>query len=564
MRESGARIALGLGLTWMALAAVAWGTTGGFSGEFLGFRFQVQALRSPMWTGMLLLAAWAALSRDGARVFVARLARLSEEEHRALAWWLGAAAAAWIGVIKAWQHHSFQTCAYDLGIYANVIWNTAHGNLFYSAIENQNYLGDHFSLYFVFLAPLAHVVDASKMMLMMQCVGIGLAGVAVYRLTRRIAPSEAGWAPLALTLLFLCNPYLGEVSRFDAHPIALAIPLFLWMMLFVEEERYLGVCVLAVLAPTIEETLLPPLVVSGLYLAARHRRTRAGGLLIAALAMAFFAMELRWWMPLAIDRTDIAHATRYANLGDTLPEVFANIARNPLLLIQELVTPPAKMWTCFSLLASAAFLPVLAPRQWLLIAAPLVSVIVSCSDHQYMLVDQYSSTTLPFLFYGAAHGLAGLLSRASGRPEAQPWVLLSRPRVSLPACILLLALALRAIPDYMGDWSKPRVQAVHAMMARIPAGESVCAMQTFVPHLVNRRQVTMFGDALEFDWCIRGADWLLLDVTPRSTTDAYPLGHERMRTAVGGMRRDYRYRIVEEAHGVMLLRRVVADRQDHQ
>ena len=561
MREKGARLALWAGLSWMTLALSLWGSSGGFTGQVLGLRFQVQALRSPMWTGMLLLAAWAVLSRDGARRVAAWLAGLDAQGHARLSWGLGALATAWLAVVKGWQHYSLQTCAYDLGIYANVIWNTAHGNLFYSAIENQNYLGDHFSLYFVFLAPLTHAIDASVLMILLQCGGIGLAAVAVYRLTLRLVPPQAGWAPLALSVLFLCNPYLGEVSRFDAHPIALAIPLFLWMMLFIEEERYLGVCLLAIVAPTIEETLLPPLVVSGLYLAARGRSTRGGGLLMTGLALAFFACELRWWMPLAIDRTDIAHATRYANLGDTLPQVFANIARNPLLLLRELTTPPAKIWTCFSLLASAAFLPLFSPRHWLLIAAPLASVIVSCSDHQYRLVDQYSSTTLPFLFYGAAHGLAWILHGID--TKVRPWSVLARPQVGLAACILLVATSLRTVPDYMGDWNQARVRAVHAMMAHIPPGGTVCAMQTFVPHLVGRRQVTMFGDSLAVDWCIRGAEWLLVDSTPRSSTDAYPLGHEGTRAAAAALRKDPRYSLVEEAHGVLLFRKVAVARGSH-
>src|SRR5713101_469791 len=125
----------------------------------------------------------------------------------------------YLSYLKANQYFTFQSGAYDLGIQANVAWNTAHGYLFYDSIQNINYLGDHFSPINLLLAFIYRLWESAVALLIVQSIGIGLAATALYLLT--LKHFNHRWPAIAMTILFLCNSYLHQVSTFDFHPIAL-------------------------------------------------------------------------------------------------------------------------------------------------------------------------------------------------------------------------------------------------------------------------------------------------------------------------------------------------------
>ena len=92
---------------------------------------------------------------------------------------------------KVFQHFQFGTRAYDLGIQGSVAWNTAQGNWFYDSVHLQgNYLGDHFSPFYLFISWLFLIWESPLILLILQSLGIGLAAVALYKLVYRKFQSE--------------------------------------------------------------------------------------------------------------------------------------------------------------------------------------------------------------------------------------------------------------------------------------------------------------------------------------------------------------------------------------
>src|SRR5439155_530553 len=124
------------------------------------------------------------------------------------------------------------------------------------------------------LAFIYRLWESAVTLLIVQSVGIGLAATALYLLTLKYFNRR--WPAIAMTILFLVNSYLHQVSTFDFHPIALAIPIFLWLLYFIERERYIPIIVLSLLAMTVEETLLAA-PVSGVTPPVSHTTTTAAG-----------------------------------------------------------------------------------------------------------------------------------------------------------------------------------------------------------------------------------------------------------------------------------------------
>ena len=112
-------------------------------------------------------------------------------------------------------------------------WNTLHGHFFHSSLQNINYLGDHFSPIHFVLSPMYFLWENAATLLILQSVGIGLASIALYLLTLEKLAQK--WLAPVMAILFLFNPYLHRISTFDFHPIALAIPIFLWMLYCLEK-----------------------------------------------------------------------------------------------------------------------------------------------------------------------------------------------------------------------------------------------------------------------------------------------------------------------------------------
>ena len=554
MRESVARVALAIGSLSLAVVIVLL-VTGGFETTLWGRHISLHNGRNPAIFTCALIAIWLLLSDEGMSNMMRYTENVSAQTHQKIAYAIGVMFALYLSYLKANQYFTFQSGAYDLGIQANVTWNTAHGHLFYDSIQNINYLGDHFSPIHLLLAFIYRLWESAVTLLIVQSVGIGLAATALYLLTLKYFNRR--WPAIAMTILFLCNSYLHQVSTFDFHPIALAIPIFLWLLYFIERERYIPIIVLSLLAMTVEETLLPPLVGIGLYIFLFHKRFRLLGFSIAILATVYFILVLGIGMPLFLKEDRLTHIGRYSNLGgNTLSEIAYAVLRNPLIFFSEAVVPYKKVISLFWLLLSVGLLPLLAVRQLLLLVLPISLIIVSNFRPQWQFAYQYTATILPFLFFGAVHGFHRLHCLYERWSLEQASVLsVYAGRAACLAFVLLTAHNISRSPSYVGKWSTTHVEAIATLIREIPPTASVCATQNFVPHLINRHQVSMLGRGGRTNLDLRDAEYLLLDVKSDDPWVTWPLGVEEYQQSIADIRQSNAYVSLQERDGVVLLKR---------
>ena len=388
-------------------------------------------------------------------------------------------------------------------------------------------------------------------MLIIQSIGIGLASTALYLLT--LEKVHQKWLAIIMTIFFLFNPYLHRVSAFDFHPIALAIPIFLWILYCLEKGRRISVIVLCLLASTVEETLLPPLIGLGIYMSIFHKDFRRIGYSIAILATVCFVLELKVAMPYFLKEDRLTHIGRYANLGgNSLDEIIHALVQNPLILFRELVIPFQKVISLVLLFLSVGFLPLFAPQTLILLLLPIVPIVVSNYAPQWTLHAQYSATTLPFLFFGSVYGLNRLyplLNRLWAR-----WGSFSGTSAARIACLLILMLFsynLYCSPSYVRKWSRTHVEAIASFVKEIPPTASVCATSNIIPHLINRQHVVMFGTLNNGALDLRNADYLLID----TQSSGWPLSKEEFSQVVAAVYQSKAYILFKERDGVVLLKR---------
>ncbi len=169
-----------------------------------------------------------------------------------------------------WKYQNFLYDGLDLAIYNNALWNTAHGNWFWSSIQGHNYWGDHFEPILILLLPIYYLWQSPILLLILQTLALGLAAWPLYKVVTQIYPEraqhlrgeskdpvsqcisvdsgvyESTWDPspretqcgtqdkvgvlaLSIALLWLINPLVHNINLYEFHAIALLPLLFFWL-----------------------------------------------------------------------------------------------------------------------------------------------------------------------------------------------------------------------------------------------------------------------------------------------------------------------------------------------
>ncbi len=200
---------------------------------------------------------------------------------------------AWLAILR---HASFNSSAFDLGIYDQVVWNTLHGRLYFYTTTGQPllHLSNHADPSLIFVAPFYLFFDSPITLLILQAAVIGLGGLPVFWLARRLLKSD--FAALSLLVAYFSFPSLQVVPLWDFHPPALATGLLLYAFYFMVRKKYGWFLLFAAVSMGFKEQI--PLIVAfmGLYLLVIERNWRIGALTVAVAAV-YFVASMYWVIP---------------------------------------------------------------------------------------------------------------------------------------------------------------------------------------------------------------------------------------------------------------------------
>lgn len=448
------------------------------------------------------------------------------------------------------RHTALNSKAYDLGLHAQVFWNTSQGRLFASSIEVNNYLGDHVSPIILLLAPIYRLWPDPRGLLILQAVTLASGALPLALLTKRLVkpawPDGAHLASLALGLIFLTYPALGFVNRFEFHEEVLVVPLLLLAFLCLETGRLRWMSVVLLLALLCKEDVGLTVAAFGLFVAWRQRDSRRIGFTWAAIGAAWSLVALLVIIP-AFRGAPSDTLGRYAWLGTNSADVLQTLVREPGLAIQHTFGEPRRLWMLVKALLPTGFLALLSPA--ILVALPSLTINWLAGNlYQSSIYFHYAATLVPIVFASAAYGIAqvaGGRGQVAGEErtaesdgwvadiEAPPSTLRSSP-VTCPlppaTCHVLLLLwlvscaALALAFDQFwqpatgpADWenySLPQMTdptAFAAAAALLPATGSMATTEAFAPHLAERQGLFLLHDPRILQVADQ-VDWVLVDL----------------------------------------------------
>jgi uncharacterized membrane protein len=188
--------------------------------------------------------------------------------------------------LSVMRYDAFHAATFDLGLTAQVMWNTAYGRVFETSIDRAtnaaligSYLGNHVQPILLLLAPFYRLWPDPRLLLVVQSVALGIAALPLYEIARRRSgrPTTA----LVIACCYLAYPALGFLNLFDFHVIALSIPLVFLAYWAWQDNRPVWFWIAVLLALFTKEEMAIPLWMWGLVnLLRRERRLPSLSLLV--------------------------------------------------------------------------------------------------------------------------------------------------------------------------------------------------------------------------------------------------------------------------------------------
>ena len=462
--------------------------------------------------------------------------------------WAGMAL--WSVVLIVLAHESyagFQVGRFDLGNMVQAVWNTTQGRPLEAttaAGEQITRLGGHVDPILVLVTPLWMVWPSPMTLAVTQIVAVSLGALPLMWLARKHLGSET--AATFLALAYLASPWIAWNAYDAMHPKTFAIPLFLFAIWFLDEDRLVAFAVVAVLAAASGELMGMTIAALGIWYALARGRRREG-LAIAGAGAAWTAVALYVIVPAFSGRESVFFGL-YEAVGGSPPGVAKTAFTDPGAIISELAG-----------MSDVLFLALLAaPLLGMFVLAPGLALVALPHLAVNMLADaagptdprrQYIAGIVPFLFAAAAIGLGRL---------APPRRVLATGAV-LGTSLLMTALlgpwpGLDRVPiRYEVVTSEDRAGVLRRAVALVPDDAPVSSTNKLGAHLATRRYLFTVP-------VVRHAEWIVLDTHDnRLASGGLPFLVERSRAELRNfgdrIERSGRWVTVLEEDGIFVFRK---------
>jgi uncharacterized membrane protein len=462
---------------------------------------------------------------------------------RALLWAAVGAYAAGFSALSILRHRAFSTGRFDLGNMVQAVWSTAHGHpLQITGLRGDQIsrLGAHFDPILAAFVPLWLLWPSPDALLVAQAVAVAVGALPVFWLARKHLDSDR--AALGFALAYLIYPPTQWLTLNEFHPVALACPLLLYAVWFLDEGRLLPFAACALVAAATKEEIALVVAGLGIWYALAHGRHWTGAAVAAAgVAAALIAIEVV--IPHFNRAGTSSFFTRYSEVGSTPGGIVHTALTDPWKIVTTVATGRGLGYLA-QLVLPLALLVVLAPLA-LIAAVPELAVnLLSAATTQTSIRFHYTAGLIPVLIAAAVFGAKRL-----------------PPRIPVATIVVVVAIAanylLGPVPiwryfpggeqhqAHAADVSEHDRIAARALRL-IPHHAVVSSTNSLAAHLSARRRVLSFP-------YLQDAQWVAADETAPGYADR--LAPLPTAVQLSWLRRNPEWRLVFERDGILIFQR---------
>jgi uncharacterized membrane protein len=389
----------------------------------------------------------------------------------------GCALAAALTSFSLLRHRTYLSGTFDMAFYVQDVWAIANG-VWANTVSGFHVFADHLSPILIILSPLAYLPTAESL-LVVQGIAAATGVLPAYRLGQRLGGHRQG---VLVALWYGASAAIWHSVMFDFHPVTLGVPLLIWLIADVEEGKKTSrLVVIALLLALIREDMA---VLAGVVLlqAAVLRRSR----LLVGLAAAFAAIGMGYIVWVSSWPGGMGGYHLWTRFGEASSQTISQIVFGALT---NLVRPDSLVSIAALLSPLLVFLPL---RGWRYAWPGLAIIMVNCISsypQQASLYYQYFAPAVPFLLWGASHGLSKRWAAANDRARLAriaTWTLFG-----LLGPIVYLGFGL---PDRFFTTSVASLDRTQLsqLLTAVPDSGSVSATDHLLPHLAKREEAFPF------------------------------------------------------------------------
>jgi uncharacterized membrane protein len=448
----------------------------------------------------------------------------------------GVAAYAVLFVFAAVVHYAvFRTARVDLGNMEQAIWNTQHGHFLETTGlggGQSDRFGFHVDPFLLLFVPLFWITSSPLLLVIVQAVAVASGALPVFWLARKHLDSSRLAAPFAFAYLLYPATQFNAFTPVGFHSVSLAVPLVLYAVWFLDEDRLVAFSAVALLACTTKEEIALSVGCLGIWYAVRKGR-RLFGLSVFGIGLAITLFNFLWVIPHFSPTGVDPFADRYSGVGGTPGGIAHKLFTDPSAFVHAVATGHKAGYLALLLLPFLG-LCLLEPLLFLGAVPDLAINLLSSNGNQTSLQFQYTAGILPFLVAATVFGAARLKDRR--RLDLPLWVLAGAAAFAIYSPIYLSLGDLPAL-------GSPLVAAKEHAVSLLPKSAPVAASNELGGHLSARRLIYIFPT-------VGRARWIVLDVKDGTVIDVK--GYKRV---IRHYRESNAWRTVFSSHGIVVLRK---------
>jgi uncharacterized membrane protein len=432
-------------------------------------------------------------------------------------------------LLRHWSYHSY---GFDLGVFDQELWSTAHGHPFDSTMTlsqsaPHSSLADHFSPALAVMLPFYFAYPHPETLLVFQTVALALGAWPVYLLAKLKLPE--GYPLLWVVVYFLFLP-LAYINLDDFHEVALAVAPFGFALYFLERGKRAWFLLFLLFTFLVKEEMGLIGVGFGAYVLLGKRDWKLGlGVLLGSLAIFEFTVQLA--IPYFARGNEYAYfKLRYADVGGSPLGIVRTLVTDPLRIVRALAHFK-KVYFVIAIFGPVLGLSALAGWAALLPLPTLGYLLLSNYEAQFSFTNQYAAPLIP-LVIGTSIIAMARLPKAARRPVGAAILVSS----------LVFSWAFGDLPlsrkfDPALFQKQARYSNFVPHLAQIPTDARVSAEYALTSHLSGRRYI--------YDWGYQGvqdAQWIVLDYAgnnynveafDRDVARVESLGYEKVASGYG-------------------------------
>ena len=418
------------------------------------------------------------------------------------------------------RHFLFQSTAYDLGIYDQIIYLISQGSQPLSSFLGFHFLGDHGALAIYPLALLYKIYPTVYWLFLVQAICLGSAAGFTWKLACLAALNQR--LALAVAIAYLLYPEIFNINLFDFHPDILAVPAIFGAILAAKQKNFIWFIIAIIWILACKAVLGLTVIAIGFWLIFFEQR-RFLGMIAISLGITWFLLVTQVMIPFYSGQ-EAAGVARYDYLGNSVLEVIFNTLFKPQFVLGKLLS--IETWV-YLLEFSIAVIWWLNPQKFIALIPAIPTLllnILSVDPMQRSLIYQYSLPALPFLLLvmiktlaeekpGLANSLWGLWNKFQKNTPPNPSHLFTIPHQKLPQWIVLWSSLIFLLwgdhTQVLGYFTRiDNWSATRNAVTQIQTKGGFLTDNRLAPHFTHRETIKLLNqvspdfDLKEFDYVI--------------------------------------------------------------